>query len=406
VHKSLVAAAALTLLPTLFGAPSHAAETSPGITDDTVTVGTIVPLSGPLAPLSIFGRQIAAYLQYVSDQGGVKMGDGKTRKIIVKVLDDGGQASRTVAAARELVEQDKVFAVIGVFGTNQNLSIVDYMNAKKEPHIFLMSAATNWGADPQKYPWTIGFPPVPGTQTAVFADYLKRTKPDAKVAIFAGNDDYGKAAVAGLKKAIAGSGITIVAEESFELSDPSVDSQIVRLAASNADVLFDFAIGRAALQSLQKANEIGWAPLRYVETTAASSGMIGKLPPQAADGLVSTIYLKDPNSPEFKDDPAMKRYQDAMAKYYGSGFDPTAQPTGAADAEAFVKALEAMKAPTQAALIEAARAMNGVDDPFFLDGIQINTAATHGFPINQMQIIVNKGGRFERVGSIVTGDPM
>lgn len=404
LHKSLLVTA-FSLSVSLLGTPASAQSRSPGITDDTVSLGTIAPLSGPTAPLSIYNRQIDAYFKYINEKGGVKMADGKTRKIAFRVIDAAGQPSRAVSGARELVDQNQVFAIIGVFGTNENQAIVDYMNAKKVPHLYLLSAATAWGSDPKGRPWTIGFPPVPATQTGIFGAYLKQVKPDAKVAVLYANDEYGKDGLEGMKRALAGSNAKVVAAESYEYTDTTVDSQIVKLAASGADVFLNFAIGRPAAQALQKASEIGWSPLRLVETSTASSGLLKRLPAPMIEGVVSAVYLKDPTSEQWKNDPAIKTYQDAMAKFFGAGFDPTAQPMGAVLGEAFVKLLEQLKTGQRAELMEIARKVDKQQNDFLLPGITFNTASTNGFPITQMQIVTVRGGVLTPTGDIMTGAP-
>lgn len=396
---------ALGLSFSLLATASWSQTRSPGITDDTVFVGTIAPLSGPTAPLSIYNRQIDAYLKYVNEQGGVKMADGKTRQVKMRLIDSGGQPSRAVSAARELIEQDQVFALVGPFGTNENQAIADYVNAKKVPHVYLLSAATAWGVDLKKRPWSIGFPPVPGTQTAIYAAYLKEVKPNAKIAVLHANDEYGKDGLAGMKRAVAGSGMQIVASESYEYTDTTVDSQIVKLAGSGADVFLNFALGRPAVQAIQKASEIGWSPLRLVETSTASSGLLKRLPPATIEGIVSAMYLKDPASDRFKEDAAIKAYQAAMGKFFGPGFDPTAQPMGAAIAEALVKVLRELKSGQRSEFMELVRKVDKQENSFLLPGITFNNASTNGYPITQMQIVTVHDGMLKPVGDIRTGSP-
>lgn len=395
---------AMSLGLAVVGSHALAQSASPGITDDTVTIGTIGPLSGPAAPLSIYNRQIGAYAQHLNEQGGIKMGDGKTRKLVVRLLDSGGTPARAVSGARELVEKDKVFAVVGVFGTNENKAIIDYLNGRKVPHVYLLSAAANWG-QPDKYPWTIGFPPVPNTQMSIYGGYIKQIKPDAKVAVLHGADEYGKDGLAGLKKALEGSGATIVASESYEPTDATVDSQIVKLANSGADTFVNFAIGRAAAQALQKASDVGWKPLTVVETTTASSGLLKRLSPEVIEGVVSAMYLKDPTDERFKDDEGAKTYLAAMNKYYGAGFDPTAQPMGVALTQSLVKALEQMKEPTRDELMAVLRKTDKQENDFLLPGVTFNNASTNGYPITQMQIVVVEKGVLVPKGEIVTGSP-
>jgi branched-chain amino acid transport system substrate-binding protein len=265
------------------------------ITDDAVKIGSIVPLSGPAVPLSIYVRQLVAYTKYLNAEGGVKFGDGRTRKIEAIPIDSGGQPARALAAARELVEQDKVFLLASPHGTNENLAIADYLNAEKVPQAFVNSPATTWGADVAKHPWSISFPPVPGTQVSILVSYIKAVNPRAKIAILYANDLSGRDALAALKRNVANSELTVVAAESYEFTDATVDSQIAKLAAGDADTFINYAVGRPSLQALQKAEEIGWKPLRLVETSTASSGAIKKLPVETLAGIVSAAYVKDSN---------------------------------------------------------------------------------------------------------------
>lgn len=377
-----------------------------GITDTTISIGSFAPLSGPRAPLSAYNRQIEAYFKWVNDQGGVKAGDGKTRKILFKLIDTGGQPARALAATRELVESDKVFALLSPFGQNENLAVADYLNAKKVPHLFLNTAGQYWGANPGKLPWSIGFPPAAGTQVGVGAAYIRQVKPNAKIAILHGNDEYGKEIIEALRRSIKDSGVSIVAIETYEYNDTSVDSQIIKLAASGADVFLNYAIGRPSLQALQKAHDLGWTPLRLVETTAATAGLVRQLAPEVGEGVISTNYYKDPNLDEFKSDPAIKRYLQIMQTYYGPGFDPTTQPIGPAEGELFVRIVEGLNPVTRDNIIKAARSLSGVEISYLLPGIRLDTSSADGFPIDQMQIIVFRNGAFQRVGDIVKASPL
>lgn len=395
--KTVLLTAALTLAT----ASAAWAQDSTGVTDDTVLLGSFTTLSGPRAPLSIYNRQIEAYFKDVNDKGGVRFGDGKTRKILFKLVDTGGQPARAVAVTRELVERDKVFALLSPLGQNENLAISDYVQAKKVPHIFLNTVSTIWGADAQARPWSIGYPPAPGTQTGVILHYLKAAYPNAKVALLTGNDESGKELAERVKQGLEGSGLQVVAAETYEYNDTTVDSQIIKLAASGADVFLNLAIGRPALQALQKAHDLGWKPVRFVETSSSSSGLVRQLAPEVAEGIFSTTYFKDPNQAEFKNDPAILRYFEAMDKHFGAGFDRTAAPLGAGQAEAFIHVAQQLNPVTREALIEAVRSLKDVENPILLPGIVLNTSATDGFPIEQMQIAQFKDGGFQRLGEVI-----
>jgi branched-chain amino acid transport system substrate-binding protein len=382
------------------------AEDSPGVTDTTLSLGSFAPMSGPRAPLQAFNRQIEAYFKDVNAHGGITFGDGKTRIVDFKLVDTGGQPARALAAARELIEHDNVFALLSPFGQNENLAIADYVNAKEVPQLFVNTAGTYWGANPAKLPWSMGFPPVAGTQIGVIAAYLKKVKPSGKIALLRGNDEYGREISDALDRVLAGSDLKIIATETYEYSDTTVDSQIIKLADSGADVFLNFAIGRPSLLALQKANDIGWKPLRVVEVTAATSGLVRQLPPEVAAGVISTNYYKDPNTEEFRDDPAIKKFHDVMGKYYGAGYDPTVLPVGATEGEAFEKIAQGLKDMTRAGLMKAARSLHDVEISYLLPGIRLNTSATDSFPIDQMQIIEFKNGGFVRTGDVITAAPL
>lgn len=373
---------------------------------DTLVLGTLAPLSGPATALSVYARQMNAYFAYVNDQGGVKMGDGKTRKIVFKIIDDGGMPARAAAGARELVEREKVFAIVGAFGTNQNLAINDYVNGRKVPNVFVLSAAAIWGRDIAKSPWTIGLPPTSGTQAEVFASHIRETKPAAKVAVLHGNDEYGKGALEQVKKALAGSGATVVAAESYEPSDATLDAQVVKLAGSGADVLVNFAIGRPAVQSFQKARELGWNPQRYADVASSSSGLLKQLPADTAGGIYSAAYVKDPTDAAAKDDPAIVFYEAAMAKHYGAGFDPTGQPLGAAIALATIDVLKKIPVVSRDAFMAAVKDMKDQPNALLLNGIRLNTSAASAFPVTQLQLIQLQGGGWKRVGEVRKGAPL
>ena len=381
---------------------SAQAEVAP----DTLVLGTLAPLSGPATALSVYARQMAAYFNHVNDTGGVRMGDGKTRKIVFTIIDDGGQPARAAAGARELVEREKVFAIVGAFGTNQNLAISEYVNARKVPNVFVLSAASIWGRDIAKNPWTIGLPPTSGTQAQVFASHLRETRPGAKVAVLHGNDEYGRGALELVRSALKAGPATVVAAESYEASDATVDAQIVKLAGSGADVLINFAIGRPALQAFQKASEIGWNVQRYADVASSSSGLLKQLKPAVAEGIFSAAYIKDPTDAASASDPAIAFYQAAMAKHYGSGFDPTGQPLGATVALATIDVLKRLPVITRESFMAAIKEMRDQENALMLPGVRMNTSAASAFPVTQLQLIQLQDGRWKRIGEVRSGAPL
>lgn len=404
--RGVAALAAVPAMALFLAAAPGAARAQGAEVGDTVVLGTLAPLSGPATALSVYARQMAAYFEAVNDAGGVRMGDGKTRKVTLKIVDDGGQPARAAAGARELVERDKVFAIVGAFGTNQNLAINDYLNQRKVPNVFVLSAASIWGRDIARSPWTIGLPPTSGTQAAVFAAHLRETKPQAKIAVLHGNDEYGKGALEQVRSALKGSAASVVSAESYEPTDATLDAQVVKMAGSGADVWINFAIGRPAVQSLQKARELGWNPQRYVDVASSSSGLLKQLKPEVADGILSAAYIKDPTDAGAANDPALVFYQQAMARHYGAGFDATGQPLGATIALAVVDVLKKLPVVTREAFMAAVKEMKEQDNALLLPGIRFNTSASSAFPVTQLQLIQLQGGSWKKVGDVRRGAPL
>jgi ABC-type branched-subunit amino acid transport system substrate-binding protein len=287
----------------------------PGVTDAEVKVGSTNPYSGNASAYGTIGRAEAAYFRMINDQGGVN-----GRRINFISLDDGYNPARTVEQVRKLVEEERVLLLAGTLGTPTNTAIHKYVNARKVPHIFVNTGATKWG-DPKRYPWTMGFNLSYHAESAIYARYLLETKPNAKIAILYQNDDYGKDYVHGLKAALGDKAAgMIVAEASYEVTDATVDSQVVSLRASGADTLFNVTTPKFAAQSVRKVHDIGWKPLHILNNVSNSVGAV--LKPAGLDksvGLITVQYLKDPSDPQWKNDPAFKEYAAWFKKYYPEG---------------------------------------------------------------------------------------
>ena len=383
------------------GAGGGGGQTSPGITDTEVKLGGSYPLSGPASAYATISKAVQACFKKANEQGGVKMGDGKTRKVTFTVYDDGYQPSRMVENARRLVEQDQVFALFNTLGTPTNSAIFDYMNQQKVPHLFVATGASKWGADIQAKPWTSGWQPTYSTEAAIYAAYLKQENPDATVAVLYQNDDYGKDYLNGFKTAIEGSDIKIVAEKSYQVSDPSVDSQVVNLAQSKADVFFNITTPKFAAQAIKKKAEIGWDALQLLNNVSASiESVLKPAGLDASKGAITAAYLKEPSDPQWKDDPGMQQYL-ADAKKYGdfNPLDPFGV-TGFATCDTMIKVLQDTKQPTREALMDAVRNMD-YENPLLLPGIQIKTSPDDGYPIESEQLQRFDGEAWQLFGDII-----
>lgn len=318
-HRNALLSAplSLTLLCLVLGSLPALAQKKqgPGVTDTEIKVGSTNPYSGPASAYGTIGRASAAYFKMINEQGGVN-----GRKINFISLDDGYSPPRTVEQIRRLVEQEQVLFLAGTLGTPTNTAIHKYVNARKVPHIFVNTGATKWG-DPKNYPWTMGFNLNYQSEGRIYARYILDTKPNAKIAILYQNDDYGKDYVHGLKDGLGDKAKSmIVAEVSYEVTDPTVDSQIVTLKGSGADTFFDVTTPKFAAQAIRKAHDIDWRPLHILNNVSASVGSV--LTPAGLDksvGLITALYFKDPADPQWKDDPGMKEYVAWFKKYYPEG---------------------------------------------------------------------------------------
>jgi branched-chain amino acid transport system substrate-binding protein len=287
----------------------------PGADDKEIKVGGIHPYSGPASAYGTIGKAIAAYFDKVNAEGGIN-----GRKIKFLAQDDGYNPAKTVEMARKLVEEDEVLLVFNPLGTPPNTAIQKYMNQKKVPQLFVATGATKWG-DPKNFPWTMGWQPNYQTEGNIYAQHILETKPNAKIGILYQNDDYGKDYLKGFEDGLGDKGKTlIVSKVSYEVTDPTVDSQILTLKASGADVFFNITTPKFAAQAIKKAAEVGWKPVHYLNNVSASVGSV--LTPAGLEnsvGIITTQYGKDPTDPQWANDKGMVEWRAWMQKYYPSG---------------------------------------------------------------------------------------
>ena len=368
-----------------------------GITDKAIKLGGIYPLSGPASAYGTISKGVSAYFKHVNDNGGI---DGRTVEFTVR--DDGYQPPKAVEEARRLVEQEKVFAVFQTLGTPSTAAVWDYLNKQKVPQPFVATGASVWGTD-DNHPWTTGWQPNYIAEARVYAKYLKEQKPKARVAVLHQNDDFGKDLLGGFKKAVAGSGVKVVAEESYEVTDPSVSAQMTTLARSKADVLLDVTTPKFGSQALAAdARNTKWNPLHIVNNVASSVAVLQPVGLKHVQGVVSATYFKDPADPQWDGDAAMKTYKDALHKYAPDA-DPANQfnAYGWAAASSLHKALDGMKCPTREGLRDAVRNLKDVKVGMLLPGVTLSTGTDDAFPIETMQLMRFKGERWQLFGKPV-----
>ncbi len=396
IHRVLFAVALAAAVPQL----SHAEKKyDPGVTDTEIKIGSTNPYSGPASAYGTIGRAEAAYFNMINDNGGIN-----GRKINFISLDDGYSPPRTVEQVRKLVEQEQVLFLAGTLGTPPNSAIHKYINAKRVPHIFVNTGATKWG-DPKNFPWTMGFNINYQAEGHIYARYILDNKPDAKIAILYQNDDYGKDYVNGLKDGLGDKAAKmIVAEASYEVTDPTIDSQIVTLRASGADTFYNVTTPKFAAQAIRRIYDMGWKPLHILNNVSTSVGAV--LMPAGMDksvGLISAVYLKDPVDPQWKNDPGFKEYAAWFKKYYPEGnINDGFNVAGYLIAQGVVYVLKACA--DDLSRENVMRQMTSIKDlqlPMMLPGIKWNTSPDDYYLIESAQLARFDGKEWVRFGKII-----
>ena len=369
----------------------------PGISDEEIKIGGSYPFSGPASAYRSIAEGAKAYFDLVNAEGVV---DGRKIKFIT--LDDAYEPPKAVENARRLIEQEQVFALFNTLGTPNNVAIWDYVNEQKVPHVYVATGASLWGANVEAHPWTIGWQPDYVSEAKAYADYLDKKNPDAKVAVLYQNDAFGKDLLGGFEKAIKGTDIEIVADESYEVTDPTVASQMAKLADSDADTFLNITTPKFGAQAIAAAHKLGWDVLHIVNNVSASKLLV--LEPaglDASQGLISTAYYKDPASGQWDDDPAMREYKSAMRKYSRANPDDPFCIFGWGAAQTLVEALNGMEEPTREALMDSVRHMD-IRVPILLPGIRVKTSGTEdGYPIEATQIQRFEGENWKLVGDVI-----
>jgi branched-chain amino acid transport system substrate-binding protein len=401
LHRLALTAAAALGLVALAAAPAAAQKKyDTGASDTETKIGNINPYSGPASSYGTIGKTIAAYFNKVNAEGGIN-----GRKINFISYDDGYSPPKTVEQARKLVESDEVLLIFNSLGTPPNSAIHKYMNTKKVPQLFVATGATKWG-DPKDFPWTMGWQPNYQSEGRIYAKYLIEHHPNGKIGILYQNDDYGKDYVKGLKDGLNGK-MQIVSELPYETTDPTVDTQIINLKASGADVFYNVTIPKFAAQAIRKAAEVGWKPVHLLNSVSNSVGSV--LKPAGLENskdILSTGYLKDPTDPNWKNDSAYKDWLAFMEKYYPDG-DRTSSFTvyGYSVAQSMVQVLKQCGDDlTRANVMKQAANLKNEQLGMLLPGITVNTSPTDFFPIKQMQMMRFEGDTWKLFGPIMSGD--
>ncbi|MGT2502391.1 ABC transporter substrate-binding protein [Bradyrhizobium guangxiense] len=401
---SKLAAASVALA--LFAASTSAAlaqkKYDTGATDTEIKIGNIMPYSGPASAYGIIGRTEAAYFKKINDEGGIN-----GRKINFVSYDDGYSPPKTVEQARKLVESDEVLLIFNSLGTPPNSAIHKYMNSKKVPQLFVATGATKWN-DPKDFPWTMGWQPNYQSETQIYAKYILKNMPNAKIAVLFQNDDYGKDYLKGLKDGLGSKAASmIVAEESYETSEPTIDNHIVKLKATGADIFVNITTPKFAAQAIKKNAEIGWKPTHFLNNVSASVGSVIKPAGfENAQGIISAAYLKDTTDTQWANDAGMKGFLDFMAKYFPEG-DKTDGGTivGYGVAQTLVHVLKNCGDDlTRANVMKQAASMKDFRTEVLLPGIKINTSATDFAPISSLQLQRFKGERWELFGDVINAE--
>jgi ABC-type branched-subunit amino acid transport system substrate-binding protein len=357
-----------------------------------------MPYSGPASAYGTIGKAEAAYFKKINDEGGIN-----GRKINFITLDDGYSPPKTVEMTRRLVEQDEVLFIFGTLGTGTNTAIQKYLNAKKVPQLFIATGATKWN-DPKGNPWTMGFQPNYETEGAIYAKHILKTRPDAKIGVLYQNDDYGRDYLKGFKMGLGDKTKMIVAEVSYEVTDPTVDSQILQLQSSGADVFFSITGPKFAAQAIRKAFDSGWKPVQYLNNTSISVG--GVLIPAGLDkaiGIISSNYGKDPTDPHWSNDPGMNEWRTFMAKYFPDGdLKDASNVFGYSAARTLVQVLrQCGDNLTRENVMKQASSLNGVSTDIALPGIKAHTSPTDYRVNKQLQMMKFNGERWELFGPII-----
>jgi ABC-type branched-subunit amino acid transport system substrate-binding protein len=388
-------------LPLALAMPSAHAQSKydPGATDTEIKIGQTVPFSGPASAYASIGKTQAAYFNMINEQGGVN-----GRKIKLIQYDDAYSPPKAVEQVRRLVESDEVLLTFQIIGTPSNAAVQKYLNTKKVPQLFAATGASRF-TDPKNFPWTLGFNPSYFVEGRIYGQYILKQYPNAKVGVLYQNDDLGRDYLNGIKAGLGDKAATLlVSEASYEVADPTIDSQILKLKSAGVDVLFSASTPKFAAQAIKKNAELGWKPVHILDINATSVGAV--MQPaglEASNGVISVNYGKDPLDPAWKDDPGMKKYFDFMAKYYPEGdknssFNAYAYSTAQLMVDVLAQCGDDL---TRENVLKQATNLKNVQLDLALPGITVNTTPTDYRVNKQLRMMKFNGERWELFGPIL-----
>jgi branched-chain amino acid transport system substrate-binding protein len=372
-----------------------------GVSDTEIRIGNILPYSGPYSSYGVLGKTEACFFEMINEQGGIH-----GRRISFISYDDAYTPPKTVEQARKLVESDQVLLIFSSLGTATNSAIHKYMNQNRVPHLFLASGATKWG-DPQNFPWTMGFGPNYQSEGRVYAAHVLNNHANGKIAVLYQNDDYGKDYLKGFTDGLGDKAERmVIATATYEAADPTVDSQIVTLKSSGADIFLNISAPKFAAQAIRKMASLGWRPIHILNGISRSVEAV--LKPAGVDnakGILCAAYLKDPTDPAWKDDAGVKAWTSFMDKYFPEGSKADSNSVvGYTVAQALIEVLKQCGEDlTRENVMKQAANLRDLSLPILLPGITINTSPTDYFPIEQMQMVRFTGEHWEGFGPLISG---
>ena len=372
-----------------------------GASDSEIKIGHTCPYSGPASAYGVNGKAIVAYFNMINDKGGIN-----GRKVNLISLDDGYSPPKTVELIRQLVEQDKVLCTHNTLGTATNTAVHKYMNAKKVPHLYLATGASKWG-DPRHFPWTMGYQPDYHTEAVIYAKHILANVKDARIGVLMQNDDYGKDYWEGFKEGLGKDVSKVVKHVTYEINEPTVDSQVIQLKAADANVFFNIATPKFAAQAMRKVADLGWKPVQYVNNVSASVGTVMK--PAGFDnvqGVLTASYAMDPTDPTWANHPDLADFKAFMAKYH-----PTAHLADLGNVNGYTVSYlmaETLRRCgdelTRANVMKQATSFQKFRVPMLLPGITVSTSPTDYYPIQAVQLARFKGQSWELFGEILSAE--
>jgi branched-chain amino acid transport system substrate-binding protein len=389
------------LLVALLSLPASAQKKyDPGASDTEIKLGQTMPYSGPLSGFITLAKAEIAYFDMINAQGGVN-----GRRIRMISLDDGFSPPKTVELTRQLVESDQVLAISGSLGTSTNAAVQKYLNAKHVPQLFLATGASRW-ADPEHFPYTMTLTPIYQAEARIYAAYVLKQVANPKVAVLYQNDDFGKDFLNGFRDRLGDKAASVVVRAvSYEVTDPTVDSQIIDLASTKANVFLNITTPKFAVQAIRKAHELGWKPLQFVDNPAASINIVMRPAGiEASTGVMSAAFVKDPTDPQYKDDSEFQAWVSWMKKYYPAGsLDDPQNVVGYVQAQAMVQVLKQCgDTLTRENVMKQAANLKSFHPAMLLKGLDMTTSPTDYQPMEEMALQRFNGERFELVGGLLS----